>query len=194
MLSAPEMRAELEKLPSGAICQIVNALHELKDGIVGPAALDILWDRHATPGGSWPVVECGVGNPNDWGSGPRFDHKVVMYCEQGRVPHDVDHQVKRTLMYEELGGGRPRFECSCGRRTDRDLPSRLTVKRAQAEPTARVWPLVMRDGVPHYQVCQRARCADDPNHAPTEFGVRCLCGATIGELNGQTGDKFLPAY
>jgi hypothetical protein len=199
MLDRAAMRAELEKLSSEAIAQICGALHDLKDGVIRDAAHGILWDRHATPGGEWPVSEQEIGNPNDWDS-PRGKHRVVAHCSKGKAPWDPLHQVKRMLnwKYQDERGERSLsgLECTCGRRTDLEgRDHRLDLKQRQDEPTARVWPTVMRDSIPHYQVCKYARCADDPDHAPNVMGDRCFCGGYLGMHNtGDKTDKFMPAY
>lgn len=220
------MRAELDKLSSEAIAQIYDALHDLKAAIVHTAALDILWDRHATPGGEWEVRDQPIGNPNEewvewekrevervreqakgaidgWGKPlPSLEpsHRVVAHCSHGKGHRDQLHQVKRSLnwKYQDERGERTRsgVECTCGRRSDLEgRERRLEFKQRQLEPTARVWQTVMMGGIPHYQVCKFARCADDPEHAPNTMGDRCLCGGYLGIHNiDDKTDKFMPAY
>jgi hypothetical protein len=205
MLDIDAMRAQLSALSSEAIAQVYDALHDCKDVVIHRAATSILWSRHAAvfadPGGKWEELEVELGNPNiDPNSAawmrPRPRHLVVAFCSLAKDQHDPIHRVRRTLnwSYNDDRGVRvfSGIECTCGARSS----DRLFLKRRQVYPTARVWPTVMMpDGIPHYQVCKNARCADDPDHAPDTVGFQCWCGAYLGTHgSGEVSDKFLPAY
>ncbi len=220
MLDANAMRLELDHLSSEAVAQIYDALHDLKDAVIHRVAMDLLWDRHATVGGEWPTREQDIGDPNgEPETSSLGTHTLVAFCSAdpllgaraGRP--DNPHRVAGHLAWaydadlgERDGAVRLRWfeewQCTCGRRSDHpQRAQRLDLSWRQARPSARVWPVVMRDvpgagkPIPHFQVCRFARHAEDPLHAPNPTGMQCLCGAYLGFHSGGTPtDKFLPMY
>lgn len=199
------MRAELGKLSSEAIANVYLALHELTSNL-RELARDILWERHATPGGVWPLRVAIVGNPHS----KKFDmtarcpeHELVGYCAAGKMPseptlhHDDEHVVRRTLEFEAAGHDFHGIECSCGRRSDKPPGDRrLDIMWYRLRPDASVWPKVSdrahNNGLPCYQVCRDAPTADHRGHAPNSTGERCLCGVRLGAYHDMGKDKFLP--
>jgi hypothetical protein len=209
MLNAEAMRVQLDKISSESIAQVYDALHDCKDETIHSVALDILWSRHATvfadPGRKWEEIEMELGNPNDAlhedfrePDAHRRRHLAVWLCALAKDQHDPLHQVRRSLnwSYNNDRGARAfvGLECTCGLRERPNSISGLDLKLRQVYPTARVWPMVMRDGIPHYQVCKRAKCADDPYHAPSALGSSCWCGGYLARHNYSGEDQFLPAY
>jgi hypothetical protein len=209
--TAHPMRLELEHLSSEAVAQIYDALHDLKDAVLHEICLDLLWDRHATTGGDWPTREENIGDPNGQPETASLGtHVLVAFCAVGPA-NDPRHRVARHLAWSYEAERTREFwgwQCTCGRRTDRENhTSRLTLRWRQARPTARVWPIVMRDipgaghgghqskQIPHFQVCKYALHAEDPLHAPNTIGMQCLCGGYLGHHNLEgNSDKLLPLY
>jgi hypothetical protein len=214
-----DMRAELEPLSSEAVARIYDALHDLKDTALHNTCLDLLWDRHATPGGDWPTREENIGDPNAQPeTGSLGTHVLVGFCSEASARlerprrEDPDHRVSRHLEWSYDTASGPRvfsgWQCTCGRRSDHPCrDQRLTLAWRQARPTARVWPIVMRDipgaghgghqskQIPHFQVCKYALHAEDPLHAPNAIGMQCLCSGYLGPYNHDAeGDKLLPLY
>lgn len=185
MSESGEMHVGLESLTSEAVARIHDALHDLKDPGLHKQCMDALWLRHGTAAHEWPVSMEQSSDPDD-ASRPFSSMSVVRFCARASSPTDPGHRPIRSLLwtYLDIGGRERTFHgllCSCGADVER------WHRYWQAEPSARVWPTVIRDGVPCYQVCTWSRGADDPAHAPRSAG-NCLCSATLGcDL-----DVFLP--
>ncbi len=183
---------ELVTLSSEALARVYDALHDLKDGGLHCAIMDLLWERHGESS-TWPCLWQDIGSATP---GPARHHLVVRHCHRGTSDKDPDHQVRRHLAwsYQDDRGTRAfdEYECTCGGRTDRTSPigQAIFLRPRQAQASALVWPTVMRDGVPHFWICQFARSADDPEHAPGAYGSSCLCTARLGEDVA----KVLPCY
>lgn len=215
MKTTTEMYRELDRLTSEAVAQIYDALHDLKDVHVHAAALEVLWRRHARPGGEWPVRTDTIGDPTRDDFAADFEerptHELIACCAGSQGPRDPRHQVAMHMewSYLEYRGKRvfAGMQCTCGRRNlHHDGPGALQLRWLQATPSAEVWPIVMvncpdtraPDGirrVPHRQVCRQAAHALDPWHAPNSVGTACLCGARLGRLDAsdQPG-KLLAVY
>ncbi len=192
---------ELAHLSSEMLADIFIGVHDLKAQDIREAIQTLIWTRHATLGGAWSVREEDIGDPLS----PPYQrflgrHQIIAYCGESlpwtqwvrggprRPAHE--HQVARMLDWGVFRG----IECTCGRRSDRSYtdPLRLHIKWRQVTPSAAVWPVVTIPGVaiPHVQVCQFSQGVEDPDHAPSENGLKCLCGAPLG---GDT-DRRLPQY
>lgn len=208
-----EIRVELEKLPSEALDVLRSAMHDLANGGLKDLILEILWDRHATPGGGWLRRCAAVGDPLD--RDKLYDlpqHQLIGYCGAGDAPsgqdehvrHDRRHVVRRTMSFSSGGADYGGLECSCGRRSDRPDGAKdwLNIRWYKLNPDPGVWPKVSdpsrNNGYPAYQVCRDAPTADHQAHAPNSLGDRCLCGRAIGEYYDSESDddvcrdKFLP--
>jgi hypothetical protein len=204
-----DIRKELAKLSSESVARIWDALHDLKDGALHNACQAIVWDRHATMGEEWPTSNADIGPislvvegiEHEWQPGIR-SHRVRSYCRtvRGTKPDDPAHKVARVLdwSYVDVQGRERRFsdmECSCGASGDR---MHLGVVRCTSE--ANVWPVATIPGVnnghPVFVVCKYAEHAQDPMHAPSGSGERCICGGSLGKWNEWADtpatDKYLP--
>ncbi len=177
MLTTDLMRIELDRLSSEAIAQIYDALHDLKDSAIHEAAMACLWQRHGHDVNEWPLNY--------------HSSSLIGYCSAG-----ADHVPVRHLFWEyDLGSKMRKFwewTCSCGRSTSATaLDQKLYIKWRQIRATCRVWPVVVRDGIPHYRVCRYSSTAEDAYHAPTgELACMCVCGTAMNPVE----DKYLPAY
>lgn len=191
MLDVDALVKELSSLSSEAVAQIHDSLHDLKHPAVARACMEVLWTRHAVIICQWPTREAVFGDPN--GGTRSGTHDLIKFCRSGSHPRDSYHYPVKMLdwSYKDDRGDR-RFDdirCSCG------LELGTIYKTWQARPNALVWPTVFRDGIPHFQICRFARCADDPAHAPKSTGMTCLCGGYLGIHHPDDDtDKFLPAY
>ena len=202
----------LTEIPTRLLARVYNALHDLKDGELHEAILNLIWHRHAAIGGDWPRREDEIGDPNaeyQFAHVERAKHWLVGYCGDGPSPtgrdgivkHDANHQVARKLHLEVDGRLFDGTECTCGRRRDRESRARLSMKWRQVTPDAHVWPWVTLDvpgagrPIPHIQVCRFSRGAEDPDHAPNALGMQCLCGAYLGRHHPSGNvDRLLPAF
>jgi hypothetical protein len=195
MINEPEMRAELAKLSSEAIAQILDALHDLTGMCVERPAMSLLWERHGVEANEWPSSMARLPTVADIDD-ERSHHMLVAYCG---APGGELHQPVRSLAWKWASGGRkPRvfmgWQCSCGRVTGAETPesNRLVLKWRQVNPTATVWPVVVRDGIWHYRICKHSPTADNAYHAPRDrydaWGSYCLCAGSLTE----NGDKYLP--
>lgn len=196
MMDAEWMAGEFGRLSSEAIGQIIASL---MTGELADVAINVLWDRHAAIGGTWPERDATISWT--WSEVGRRDQppqivRLVAHCNASSGVADPAHQVVRHLQWSYDGPDGPRelsgYECSCGRRkTVAPGIDRLVLRWHQLRPDVRVWPVVMRPVIGQayeacYQVCKYARHAQDPNHAPVT-GMWCLCGGDLA-----TGHRFLP--
>lgn len=183
------VRSQLQLLSTEVIYEILDALHDLKDGVIRPAAKNIIWDRVATLGGEWPTRVLDEGE--------RTERALIGYCGQSR-PYDDEHRVAR-IMTRPNGRDGYEYECRCGRRSDINIcdPLSLDIRWCQVSPSVRVWPVVFPedgprrgDGTPvaFFKVCRHSRGAQDPLHAPDYSGERCLCRWPLGDT-----DVLLPS-
>lgn len=208
-MPVPMLRENLSQLPSDVVARILDALHDLKDAELHDACRQIIWSRHATVGGEWPVVAAEIGpiclvvdgSERELQSQIRA-HRLRQYCRtvRGTTPSDPAHRVARMLDWSYVDAdGRPRrfhgIECACGA-----PESRLHIGHVRCAPfEAHVWPTTIIPGVnnghPVFVVCKYAEHAQDPLHAPNSLGDRCLCGGNLGKWNEwadvPTADKYL---
>ncbi len=211
-----DLAEQLALLSSAFLARLYHALDDLVDAPLHAEILNLIWSRHATAGGDWPRRQAEIGDPNARlpEPGVRRLHWLVGYCGAGPSPkgrddddhrgvsHDAGHLVVRRLYFvvgDWTFGG---TECTCGRRSDHEIthPQHLRVKWRQATPDVRVWPTRMIEVpgagrlIPHFQVCQYAKTADDPDHAPNATGMQCLCGRYLGDHGNEPTDRLLPAF
>lgn len=199
-MTPDELKAELSKMSSDALGQVVSSLHELKDAGMIEMGRDILWSRHAVPG-RWPEkIAITAARPaviEQAGKISELETWLIAYCaagpspvgSSGQITHASGHAAKRTLFFVASGPyGTHEFsgtECECGRRSDRPFDDQryLEMRWYRLVPTPRVWPVVTDEsrngGYPCFQVCRKALTADDQAHGPN-VSDKCLCGEGLG--------------
>lgn len=175
------LKAGLSPLSDDLLAYIHHAQYEVTGQLIMDVVEDIIWDRHATIGGDWPVSP--PVDPEMIGQAYYF--QLLYYCAKATGPDDPAHRPARILDVKFRGHhfGGIGFECTCGSR-----PKYSPAKQHRVSIPGwdtHVWPRVVIDRVPYFVVCKHARYPFDLAHAPclrTTFDERCLCGEAFPDL------------
>jgi hypothetical protein len=156
-------------LPDHAIEFVLDSLYDCTGHELRQALEDERWGRHSEPITEWPRLKetlhpniqliriCNAVERDD----PRGYEKLDL-----RGPDDPAHRPLRRRDHEVL--------CSCGARSENNY-KRYRISRTWW------WPVEVLDGVPHFNMCPRAKDVEDPHHAPStiwkpENLIHCICG------------------
>lgn len=196
----------LEVISQKDLWALLRGLHGSEgmvvEGTIFNRLAETAWERFSEEGGEWRRARIANGG------------EVVDICERARSVYDSAHQCARILCalpretHLATGGGLDTNErdiyrqCKCGAREalyshfSKPVTKLLSIGRPN-------WTLhrSAESPVPAYEVCPRAKCADDPEHALLGFEfdrARCICRWAFRRSDAPNEDlpapKLMDAY